>query len=670
MSTEKTTHQETFAYSYSDLVDIASFTRLLETFFKATGIPNGLVGVNGEIISQAGWVDACALFHRVNPETSRYCQESNLAIMHDLRDGQVVGGKCKNGLIDYATPVVIEGHQLATLFLGQVLHEAPDMAFFRQQAASVGFDEEEYLKAIQDVPVVDKARMEALMACMVEMAQMLAASGLARFRQVSLERDLDQVIERRVQLEDILDSSPVGIGWSDADGRIEYINHRFTQLFGYTLEDLPNLDAWYGLAYPDAQYRKAVVEPWGKEVSLAHQAGRTPPDLESNIVCRNGSVRRVMVRISYVGEKRLVNFSDITERWQVEQRNKAHDEMLEMVAKGYPLADILHAVVKAVEDEEPTSLSSVLLIDEEGRHLLNGAAPSLPGFYNEAIDGVEIGMGVGSCGTAAYLGERVVVEDIMSHEYWKPYVDLAQRAGLGACWSEPIFSSEGKVLGTFAIYHAIPTRPSQADLERISFAANLAAIAIENSQVREELKQRAYYDYLTGLANRRYFIERVESELSRMHRYGGELSVMMFDIDHFKLVNDTHGHKIGDLVLQEIASICRTTLRDIDVIGRFGGEEFTVLLPETGSAQAAEAAERLRVAIAKGHVMSQTKVPISFTASFGVVTVNGNTGVDELIVQADAALYKAKDAGRNRICIGGAAGALSLLDRPFGAGLH
>lgn len=762
---------------FRDLVDIAGFSRLLENFYAATGIPNGLVDTCGEVITQAGWVDACALFHRAHPETSRRCQESNLELMRSLRDGEVASSLCKNGLIDYATPVVIEGRKLATLFLGQVLSEPPDITFFRELAARCGFDETQYLEAIGAVPVVSKVRMEALMGCMVEMAQMLADSGLARLRQTMLERDLDQSTEQRIALEDLLKLSPVGINWSDAHGKIEYINRQFTKLFGYTLEDLPDLDAWYGRAYPDPHYRKKIVEPWRRAVSQARQDGTPPPELEASIVCKDGSERRVLIRVSWVGRKRLVNYSDITAHWQSELRNRAHNAMLEMVAKGEPLSDILHAIVHAIEEEAPALLCSVLLADDEGKHLLTGAAPSLPAFFNKAIDGIEIGMGGSSCGTAAYVGERVIVEDVMTHAYWKPYARLAKRAGLRACWSEPIIASNGKVLGTFAIYNADAVGPSPADIDRITFAANLAAIAIENRNTREglvererafrslaenapdniarydtkgrliylnprleatlgvpagqllgkrpsehvddgrfdpyedkifhvietgeetvlesaasptpmettyhwihmvaerdesgaitgvlalgrditerkrlekELEHQAHFDHLTGLANRRHFLEQAESELACIDRYGGVLSLIMFDIDHFKQFNDTYGHDIGDFVLQQIAEISRETMRKIDIVGRIGGEEFVVLLPHTDKQQAADAAERLRLAIAKGEVRMESGLPLHFTASFGVTATRGKSkDIDELLIQADAAMYQAKVSGRNRVC--------------------
>lgn len=639
-------------YRFRDLVDVAAFSRMLESFFQATGIPNGVVDADGNLLSMSSGKNACEVFHRVQPEAAERCRESNMAIMHDLRDGHVAGGLCKNGLMDYATPVVIEGKQLATLFIGQILHEPPDMDFFRKQAVQFGFDEKAYLASIAAIPVISRERAESLMAVMVEMAHMLAESGLARLQQTTLEHDLGVNKERRVQIEDILDSSPIAIGWSDGENRIEYINRQFTSLFGYTLEDLPDLETWYRHAYPDEQYRNEVVRPWNRQVALAREHGTPPPELEADITCKDGSKRRIVIRPTWVGRRRLISFTDITEHWISEQRKLARDAMLEMVAKGAELGDILNTIVRQVETEDKTALCSVLLLDAEGKHLLTGAAPSLPESYNAAIHGVEIGMGVGSCGTAAYLGQRVIVEDIATHEYWKPYAQLAKDAGLQACWSEPIISSHDKVLGTFAIYHAQPTVPRAEDIERISFAANLAAVAIENRYAHDELERRAYSDYLTGLANRRYFFEQAERELRRTLRYDLMLSILMLDIDHFKQVNDTYGHKVGDIVLKKLADVCLTTLRNIDIVGRIGGEEFAILLPETGSESAMEIAERLRARLAATPVPLHDGLPLHFTASFGVTALNAKeTNIDMLLNQADQALYVAKEKGRNRVCM-------------------
>ncbi|HEU0188662.1 MAG TPA: diguanylate cyclase [Gallionella sp.] len=180
---------------------------------------------------------------------------------------------------------------------------------------------------------------------------------------------------------------------------------------------------------------------------------------------------------------------DTTDREQFEQREQTRNRVLQLLAQGAPLQAILEAIVRGVEQEYPSMLCSILLLDNEGKHLLTGAAPSLPDFYNEAVNGIEIGIGVGSFGTAAFTGQRVIVEGIQSHPYWEPYKKLTSEAGLGACWSEPIRSASGKVLGAFAIYHREAQQPTDAEIRLIEQNANLAEIAIGRSRADHALKE-------------------------------------------------------------------------------------------------------------------------------------------------------------------------------------
>ncbi|MDD5034659.1 MAG: diguanylate cyclase [Methylococcaceae bacterium] len=172
----------------------------------------------------------------------------------------------------------------------------------------------------------------------------------------------------------------------------------------------------------------------------------------------------------------------------------------------------------------------------------------------------------------------------------------------------------------------------------------------DRKELEWKLEQEARTDVLTGCANRRYFLELAGHELARSRRYTKELSVLMLDLDHFKAVNDLHGHQVGDLALQKLAQVCRAILRGEDAIGRLGGEEFAILLPETGGEKAIEVAERLRKEIAAAQVALDGKPPLRFTTSIGVATVApADSGIDTVLGRADQALYEAKRSGRNRV---------------------
>jgi diguanylate cyclase (GGDEF)-like protein/PAS domain S-box-containing protein len=168
--------------------------------------------------------------------------------------------------------------------------------------------------------------------------------------------------------------------------------------------------------------------------------------------------------------------------------------------------------------------------------------------------------------------------------------------------------------------------------------------------LRLELLRQATIDDLTGVANRRHFLACAEKEIQRSRRHGNTLSFLMLDIDHFKLVNDTFGHAVGDLALQAVAKTCTGLLRSSDSIGRLGGEEFALLLVETDIAQAAMAAERLRQEIEEISLSTAAGEPVLLTVSVGVTEWRGQSDtLSTLMVRADQALYQAKNGGRNRI---------------------
>jgi diguanylate cyclase (GGDEF)-like protein/PAS domain S-box-containing protein len=169
-------------------------------------------------------------------------------------------------------------------------------------------------------------------------------------------------------------------------------------------------------------------------------------------------------------------------------------------------------------------------------------------------------------------------------------------------------------------------------------------------KLQEELEVQARLDSLTGVNNRRYFLERSVLELARAGRYGNPLSLLMIDIDHFKHVNDSWGHKAGDQVLRRLGRVFRDGLREVDIIGRMGGEEFAILLPMTDSRRAAEVAERLRERVAACTIAVDAALTLTVTISIGVSTLQGMDGsIDALLSKADQGLYLAKENGRNRV---------------------
>jgi PAS domain S-box-containing protein len=217
----------------------------------------------------------------------------------------------------------------------------------------------------------------------------------------------------------------------------------------------------------DAEYNYRIILPDGSIkyiTSVAH-----------SVCSDSGQV------IEFVG-----TVMDVTERKRAEALRDGESRILEMIARDAPLEEILEKLVLVVEGQFAGLLSSVLLLDEDGQHVRHGAAPSLPKAYTEAIDGLCIGPKAGSCGTAMYRRELVVVTDILQDPLWESYRDVAEPYGFRACWSIPILAHSGKALGSFAMYYREPRSPGPAETRALEMATHLAGIAIERKRAREE----------------------------------------------------------------------------------------------------------------------------------------------------------------------------------------
>ena len=253
------------------------------------------------------------------------------------------------------------------------------------------------------------------------------------------------------------------------DYRVEFMNTRFIERTGY--------DASGEHCYKALHNRDAIC-PWcvnhrvfkGETVRLEV---RSPKDnhwyyvINTPIYHADGSIY-----------KQAMMF-DITDRKRMEKLLAGERQILEMVATGQPLQATLDALTTFIEQLQPGTYCSVLVLDDDRKRLFHRSAPSLPDEYLQAIDGLVIGRQAGSCGTAAYRGKTVIVENIAVDPLWANYRDLARRFALHSCWSVPIFDSTGQVLGTFALYDRQPHQPSEEELQLIETAANVAGIALE-----------------------------------------------------------------------------------------------------------------------------------------------------------------------------------------------
>jgi len=209
-----------------------------------------------------------------------------------------------------------------------------------------------------------------------------------------------------------------------------------------------------------------------------------------------------------------------------------------------------------------------------------------------------------------------------------------------------------KIVGVLSVQSHIPRAYDKRKVEAIRAIGAYIAIAVANATYFRQIQRLAMVDALTGLLNRRRLTERIEDAYLMARRYGNEAGIIMVDLDRFKEINDAHGHPAGDEVLRTIAGVFTETLRDCDAAGRFGGEEFVLLLPATGLEGTAALAERLRKAIEILDISLPEDGMLRTTASFGVSTIrSGDSSHEAVLRRADKALYRSKEAGRNRVSI-------------------
>jgi diguanylate cyclase (GGDEF)-like protein/PAS domain S-box-containing protein len=481
---------------------------------------------------------------------------------------------------------------------------------------------------------------------------------------------------------------------------------------------------------------------------------------------------------------------DITDLKQATTLANGQRQVLELLVQGAPLPEVLATLARLVETHSPKEvLCSIYLVDPTGTQLELAAAPSLPADYCRLFTAVPIGPTMGSCGTAAARREPVVVADIATDPLWADYRATALTHNLRACWSVPILSEDGRVLGTFATYYREPRAPDSQITELVGVAAHLAGVAIERTQAREalgrsearfralvqhssdiitvvekdgtiryespaitavlgyspeellglnifegmhpddlalvratfgkalrtpgtiptvtvrmrhrdgswrsmeaignnlladpgirgivitsrdvteqraleeRLAHQAFHDTLTELPNRALLLDRLTHTLARNRTRGSTCAVLFLDLDRFKDINDSLGHDVGDQLLVAVARRLRATLAPEQTLARLGGDEFTVLVEDLTDPDAAIAvAEQLLRAVGSPFMVGER--PLAISTSIGIAL--GQSGwerPEDLLRDADIAMYRAKESGKGRYAIFDAGMQQQLVER-------
>jgi diguanylate cyclase (GGDEF)-like protein len=450
-----------------------------------------------------------------------------------------------------------------------------------------------------------------------------------------------------LRYETAVDKITQGVCLFDNAQRLMLCNKRYAEIYGLAPEDViigktlreiaerrfavgacPNMSVDDYLAWCERVNLGLETETWttdlsdGRTIQIHHQA------------LANGGW--------------VATHEDVTERKRADALREEQAKILEMIAVSAPLENVLDRLVRLIESQMAGIYGSILLLDAEGLHLRHGAAPHLPKAYIDAVDGMRIGPRAGSCGAAAYRRETIIVADTAADPLWRDYRELAASNGLRSCWSTPILSHHGAVLGTFAMYSKTVRQPTDAEAKLVDVATHIAGIAIERKRAEDRINFMANHDALTELPNRTLLKDRLTQAVLYAKRYDRWATVVFIDLDNFKFVNDSLGHNVGDELLKIVANRMVGCVRATDTVVRLGGDEFVILLfDQPKSADIISATlQKVRSAVAepirvKGH-------DLAITCSIGLANYpNDGTDADTLLANADAAMYRAKEIGRD-----------------------
>jgi len=421
------------------------------------------------------------------------------------------------------------------------------------------------------------------------------------------EEQLARAARFHEQLLGVLSEAVYGV---DPEGRCTFCNPAAERLLGFSKDEIVGADNHALFHHHDEEGQPYPVENCPIWHTLRDGVARKG---EMWFWRRDGTSLPVRYSVALFtdGDMPLgavVAFDDIS----TERALKARDRLLTTAIEEAPVAILI------------TCPDATIL-------WVNDAFCRLSGYRREEAIGRKPGELV-KAGLQSSVFYAALWETILSGKNWRG--ELVNRRRDGSIYHEemliaPVKDEKGRITQFIAIKQDITAR----------------------KRLEEELRHQASYDTLTGLSNRRHFLEQLEREQARLQRNGGEAAVLMLDLDRFKQINDTYGHAAGDEVLRAFALIVRDSLRRTDLAGRLGGEEFAILLPDTGLEQAHAFAERIRARVA-GAAIDTGNATLQVTVSIGISALEATeTRIETALARADAALYHAKRAGRNCIVL-------------------
>jgi diguanylate cyclase (GGDEF)-like protein len=615
----------------------------------------------------------CELFRSASPERKTQCEAScRTAVLDSVREGKPRIFKCSARIMSFSLPIE---------YLGQ-------KAVILGQGSFAGYDDFRAYMNIADIPESDPVPLRAPLA--------FTTAEDTRRAQVFVTESVNRLLmnsQETVTLRRKFESLKSVLSWSEAAG------HQPDTLYRDMLDSLATLLDIRRMAVliPDRQRRYTAAYSIGGngregDVSMAEH-DRVVRELLNGSPCVEISEARTGSQADFLSQPRVLTFFPVIIDKQLEavlriEGRIAHRGDIDIISgfcrhaalaienhrlRGdlYKKFNALAAIAELTRATIPIQNEKTLLqvILDKSAELLKAEQGSLmvldhdtdalllqakKGLVKGVTEKLRIGRGEGIAGKVVELGEPFLVENVESDPRTRQ--KNRKHYKTTSFLSVPI-KIEERIIGVLNLSDKDGGEAfNEEDLKLIQSVASQVAVIMERNlfyNKTEELKKLTITDELTGLLNRRYLYERLKDELARSERHGNRLSILMLDLDGFKECNDTYGHLAGDKALKQIAESLLNTVRSMDIVARYGGDEFMVILPETGEAIAIEIAERLRRSVARSPVLSGNETtgrPCLITTSIGIACYpeHGKT-VELLLKHADKALYRAKNKGKNSL---------------------
>lgn len=452
----------------------------------------------------------------------------------------------------------------------------------------------------------------------------------------------DHAIRERLRLLSMgLDETDNAVIITSGTDHIAHVNNGFVRMLGYSLEE--------AVGQPVRTVLQAPPGVRDEPAAAVSQLG-TGASLHADLLVygKHGQPLWCSIAVNLIRDDAgnvahtVIVLADIT---HTKMHEVLHHKVLEAMVSETPMPEIMALVCREVERIAPGVVAVIQQVRGRRLHLL--AAPSLPPPAGDPRQGSPIGPQAGACGTAVYRGEAVLSIDIATDPLWSNSRTHLLAWGLRACWSTPIKTGQGHVVGTFAFYYRERRGPDALHRRLVEASTYLCALAIERDATRSRIHHLAFHDTLTNLPNRNLLRIQSDQAIAHAARTGEHLAVLFIDLDRFKQVNDTLGHPAGDALLREVAQRIQRTVRDCDIVGRLSGDEFLVVLTQCDAVQATHAVERIQASLGVAFPVAGAVLNASASIGISLFPDNGRD-METLLQRADIAMYQAKSGGPSR----------------------